>query len=951
MKILFVLKRHPFWGLIPEAIACNVNKQGQLALQYRSINNKNKANYTEYCNNTQLNLLNYCLQLDDTMLASKFAIKKKTTPEEIFQTLISDSDYAPQKEYIMSYINNILNKFYKDLNGEILYLPSGKTASLWQGVYSEENIPEVYYQFNYSPDRIVYTLSIDHKGRKIDLNGAQLLSRKPARILWQNSILSFPEEIDGAKMIPFFNKEEVVIPKNKVNEYLEKIIAPLIKTGRVISEGFTIEEIECEPEAILQVTEYKKSGQLDIFGNTNNEDIDESMIFKLIFKYTSFVFEAGFSSPTVKMNREAGNVSFLFVSRKPEEENEYIHTLKSAGLKPSIKLPKTKALEWINFNYDLLQEKGIELQIKQQTEKSKKYFIGKSEMFIKLDEQKDWFDVLGSAVFGPYKVALLTIIDLIRKNKNEIRLPNGEYALIPQAWIDEYKGMFMFVEKQKGIPTLKRHFAAVVDELNRSGYIAMNISETMRKFLNAENIDYDQPLMFNGNLRPYQVAGYNWLRSLDDLALGGCLADDMGLGKTIQTLCLLQWMKEQNKGTSLLVVPTSLIYNWQLEAAKFAPDLKVYLHTGPDRTEDEESFLNYDLIICSYAILRNDINVITRFYFNYAILDEAQAIKNPESGIAQACYSIKAERYLSLTGTPIENSITDLWSQMNFSNQYMLGNKQWFYKEFIKDDSEENRKRLNTIVRPFILRRLKKNVLNDLPEKIISIQYCDMHPSQLDAYRLIKNEIQSDILNNLRNVEKNKIFVLEGLLRMRQAVNHPILNDPSYTGGSGKFDLVCNYIDQAIEEGNKVLVFSSFVKHLELYRDYLESKQIKYCYIDGASTDRQKQVEYFQEDDSFPVFLLSIKAGGAGLNLTRASYVFLLDPWWNPAVEAQAFDRAHRIGQKNTVFVYKFITRDSVEEKILKLQESKLKLSEELLTSEEGFLKSLDKEGIEELLR
>jgi SNF2 family DNA or RNA helicase len=422
----------------------------------------------------------------------------------------------------------------------------------------------------------------------------------------------------------------------------------------------------------------------------------------------------------------------------------------------------------------------------------------------------------------------------------------------------------------------------------------------------------------------------------------------MGLGKTIQTLCMLQWMKENERGTSLLVVPTSLVYNWQQEAANFCPDLNLYIHTGIDRVKDATGFGQPDLLITSYAILRRDRDMFRHHEFNYIILDEAQAIKNPKSDIAQACFDLNARRFLTLTGTPLENSITDLWSQTHFINRNMLGSINHFTKACKLPDKLEMYRKL---IKPFLLRRNKSTVLKELPEKTIIVQKCYMNEPQQEFYRETRNNYRDKFLEERDKNEKvSPILLLEGLLRLRQAANHPVLVDKDFAQTSGKFETVTQMLDEVIESGDKVLVFSSFVEHLKLYKTYLDDKKIQYCYLDGSTKDRKEQVEKFQHNDSFPVFLLSLKAGGVGLNLTRASYVFLLDPWWNPASEAQAFDRAHRIGQKNKVFVYKFITQNTIEEKILKLQEEKRQLFDTMIESENGIYKKLEVNEIIKLI-
>jgi SNF2 family DNA or RNA helicase len=431
----------------------------------------------------------------------------------------------------------------------------------------------------------------------------------------------------------------------------------------------------------------------------------------------------------------------------------------------------------------------------------------------------------------------------------------------------------------------------------------------------------------------------------------------MGLGKTVQTLALLASEKEKNPTfTSLLVMPTSLIYNWELEAKKFTPELKILVYSGSQRIKDPWRFGEYDLVLTSYGITRLDIDVLKEFFFNYIILDESQAIKNPSSNISAAVMQLKSKQKLILTGTPVENGAMDLWSQMNFINPGLLGNQTSFKKQFLlpieKQEDKDKAIKLNAMIKPFILRRLKSQVATDLPEKIINVKYSDMTAAQEEVYEEVKNYYREKIISDIQSTGRNnqQFTLLRGLTQLRQIANHPKLVRDDYEGDSGKLEDVTYMLQSTISEGHKVLVFSQFVRHLAIVKEYLEKEGIPYAYLDGATKDRQAQVEKFQEQEEIKVFLISLKAGGVGLNLTKAEYVFLLDPWWNPAVEAQAIDRAHRIGQQNKVIIYKFISRGSVEEKIMALQSRKLALAGELINAEESFMKSLGQDDITALL-
>jgi SNF2 family DNA or RNA helicase len=580
---------------------------------------------------------------------------------------------------------------------------------------------------------------------------------------------------------------------------------------------------------------------------------------------------------------------------------------------------------------------------------------------VHIEEKNDWFDIKAKVRFGEFEIPFLKLRNLILANKREFTLPNGQIAVIPEEWFTRYSELFSYVDnlEESDITILKKHHLVLVQDLTDEGLAFSVITRKLERLRNFDKIgQFELPKGLKANLRPYQKAGYDWMRFLAEYKLGGCLADDMGLGKTIQTLAFLQSLKEDGlaENPTLLVMPTSLIYNWLKEIEKFTPNLRVFIYTGSNREKNTEQFDNYDLILTSYGILRIDIDFIKDYRFNYVVLDESQSIKNPSSHISKAVMQLNSANRLILTGTPLENSTMDLWTQMTFINPGLLGTQSYFKNEYQipieKHQDEKQNKRLYSLIKPFMLRRHKSQVATELPPKVESIHYCDMTEEQEKCYEEAKSYYRNIILEQIeeKGFGKSQMAVLQGLTKLRQLANHPQMIDQDYEGDSGKNEEVLQKLETIIEEGHKVLVFSQFVKHLVIYRNYLEKNNIRYCYLDGSTTNRQEQVDIFQNDDSIKIFLISLKAGGLGLNLTAAEYVFLLDPWWNPAIEAQAIDRAHRIGQQNTVFTYKFITRNSVEEKILTLQRNKRKLFDNLITTEENFVKSLSKDDILSLL-
>jgi SNF2 family DNA or RNA helicase len=461
-------------------------------------------------------------------------------------------------------------------------------------------------------------------------------------------------------------------------------------------------------------------------------------------------------------------------------------------------------------------------------------------------------------------------------------------------------------------------------------------------------------------LRPYQKQGFHWLWFLYSYGLNGILADDMGLGKTLQTLVLLQHAKDQDGSKpSLIVCPTSVVYNWGNEARKFTPDLNVIDLTGPNRYGQYKKIKDADIVITSYALLRRDINALKEYPFRYVILDESQNIKNYESQTAQASKDLQCHHRLALSGTPIENRISELWSVFDFLMPGFLYDLDEFkYKYVVPIEEKGNRdaeRRLRKQVFPFILRRLKRDVAQDLPPKVENVQYCELTEKQRELYLDILEKTRDQVFAQVaeKGVGGSQMSILSALLRLRQICCHPALLDDNLSQGvneSGKFEALQDMLEEIISEGHRVLLFSQFVEMLKIMKGWLERKGIRHEYLTGETKDRETIVNRFNRDDSIPIFLISLKAGGTGLNLTGADYVIHYDPWWNPAAEDQATDRAHRIGQTKSVFVYRLIAKGTVEEKIMKLKERKRDLVDSIISADRSIGKTLSFEDLKEIL-
>ena len=575
----------------------------------------------------------------------------------------------------------------------------------------------------------------------------------------------------------------------------------------------------------------------------------------------------------------------------------------------------------------------------------------------------DWFEVRYSLVTpGGQEFSNAEIQQLLRSGQSQTRLRNGHLAIIDTAGLKEFEQVIRDcdpAQTQPGLYRIKRAHAPYVEETARElGSAIADRREALKKFITSSNADVGDAKKKLGalakTLREYQLTGFEWLTRLATNNLGGILADEMGLGKTVQTLAFLR--AHQGNGPALIVCPTSLVTNWQNEAQKFTPELKKLVLEGANRASLFSSIKAADIVITSYALLRRDIDDLQTFQFSTAVLDEAQHIKNPETQNAQSAFALRAQHRFVLTGTPMENSVRDLWSIMNFALPGYLGPHKDFRERYelplARGAAPEVQRRLSRRLQPFLLRRKKRDVAKDLPEKIEQVVPCSLTSSQRSAYDALLREIQSGLGTSGAkiNAGAQRMKMLTGLLRLRQVCCDLRLVGLEKENPSAKLELLDELLGEAIDGEHRVLVFSQFVSMLHLVRDRLKERDLSFCYLDGSTKQRQEEVNRFQNDDSIPVFLISLKAGGVGLNLSAADTVIHFDPWWNPAVEAQATDRAHRIGQTRVVTAYKLITRDTVEEKILKLQEKKRAAIDAAIDSEEPLMNGLTTEELEELL-
>ena len=581
----------------------------------------------------------------------------------------------------------------------------------------------------------------------------------------------------------------------------------------------------------------------------------------------------------------------------------------------------------------------------------------------------DWFELHGEVDFEGTTVHLPELLAALKRGQNTVQLDDGTFGLLPEEWMKKYGMIAATGESNDDHIRFSRAQAGLLDALLAAqpdvqfDATFARVREELKNFAGIEAIE--PPESFVGELRGYQKEALGWFQFLQKFGLGGCLADDMGLGKTPMTLALLDARRilradkksKHKPAPTLIVVPKSLVFNWQAEASKFTPHLKVLNHTGGEREKETiEHFDEYDVILTTYGTLRNDAILFKDKRFDYVVLDEAQAIKNANTESSKAARLLQSDHKLALSGTPIENHLGELWSLFDFLNPGLLGASSVFGLKgnSARNPEEETKRILSQALRPFILRRTKSQVAKDLPPKLEQTIYCEMEPAQTKLYNDMKEHYRHALLGRIdkEGINKSKMHILEALLRLRQVACHPGLLDPKKAtkGSSAKLDVLFSQLEELTAEGHKTLVFSQFTSLLAIVREQLDKAKITYEYLDGKTRNRQERVERFQNDPNCKLFLISLKAGGVGLNLTAADYVFLLDPWWNPAVEAQAIDRTHRIGQTKQVFAYRLITRGTVEEKVLQLQDTKRDLADAIISANNSVIRGLKREDLELLL-
>ena len=741
------------------------------------------------------------------------------------------------------------------------------------------------------------------------------------------------------------------ISLSKWPEFLEREVLPFARKYKVdFDKSLMTELFNGEPEIKLQLQEK-----------------NEYLVFTPVFLYQGY--EVKYTDKETIFLPENGKIKMIkrdlekerdFVKKLGSLHSNFINTENSFNL--VLKGTEVLRNNWFFLFVDAMKEFQVPV-IGFEVLKNYRFNTAKPQTRIQISNGVDWFDAKVEIIFGDQKVSIEEIKRALNNKQQIVQLNDGTLGILPDEWLKKYSLLFRVGEGKTDQLRLSKYHLSVIDELYNNideTEVMIKLEEKYERLRSFNRInEVDPPTQLAEVLRPYQVAGYHWLNYLTEVGWGGILADDMGLGKTIQALSSLQLYRDKNESmTAIVVCPTTLMFNWENEIKKFTPKLTYRIHHGGERIRDKKIFEEHDVVITTYGTLRSDIKFMLETNFDYIVLDESQAIKNPQSKVTKAACLLNAKNRLCMSGTPLQNNTFDIYAQMNFLNPGMLGSVEYFRNEFAtpidKFGEREHKEHLKKLLFPFILRRTKEQVAKDLPEKTETILFCEMEEEQRNIYDAYRNDYRDKILGVIKEqgIQKSQLTILQGLMKLRQICDSPaIMNETEQMPNvSVKLDELSREITENI--GNhKALVFSQFLGMLGLIREKLTELGVKFEYFDGSTSavDREKAIQSFQKNDEVRVFLISLKAGGVGLNLTAADYVYIVDPWWNPAVEQQAIDRTHRIGQTKNIFAYRMICKDTIEDKILQLQDKKRALAKDLVSDDDGFVKTLTREDVEYL--
>jgi non-specific serine/threonine protein kinase len=876
----------------------------------------------------------------------------------IWENIIQQHDDELPEEtrhLINEYLHPKIKKIIEDMAGSnfVFFLPAQKpfvTANLQQAEFTHHLIvPEFEVSFQDGAYTVACNIKLPHTTVGIQENETD----SPLLFQYSNQFFTWKKTDDIMVVEKFLPKGFITITTDDWQKELQRFVLPLSKEYNVHFGNLKKEEVkDVKPEMKVLL---KEKG--------------DYLVFQPVFSYKGIdVSNSDKEKIIVPLHDK-----LLVVHRNIEAEKALvakIENLHSQFIRPvdsdTLALKGSDVLKnnWFFLFVDAVKDMNVPV-FGFDALKNFRFNTAKPTTKIFISSHTDWFDAKIQIQFGDQKVTVSDVKKALANKQQFVQLEDGTLGILPEEWIRKYSLLFKVGDGKLNTMKLSKYQFSVVEDLYNQRdeeELFVQLEEKYDKLrYNHEIKKVDAPAHLQPILRPYQESGFQWLNYLREVQWGGILADDMGLGKTLQALSFLHHLKQEVKNMKALVVcPTTLMFNWQNEIKKFTPNLRFYVHHGGQRIRENLYSNNVDVIITTYGTLRSDIQQFIEIDFTYVVLDESQAIKNPGSKVAKAACVLKAQNRLCLSGTPLQNNTFDIFAQMNFLNPGMLGSVEFFKQEFAipidKFGEREQKEHLRKLLYPFILRRTKEQVAKDLPEKQEMILFCEMGDEQRRIYDAYRNDYRDKIMGVVQEqgIQKSQLTILQGLMKLRQICDSPAITKEAdgekFPNVSVKLEELGREITENISN-HKALIFSQFLGMLSLIKEKMKELGVDYEYFDGSTSanDREKAINRFQNEENCRVFLISLKAGGVGLNLTAADYVYIVDPWWNPAVEQQAIDRTHRIGQTKNIFAYRMICTDTVEDKILKLQERKRALARDLITDDEGFVKSLTKEDVEYL--
>lgn len=903
-------------------------------------------------NETSTALLDLCEKINPNYLTKKYNAKHKK-PLPLEELLTQDRS----KKIIQQFVSVTLSKFFAlAIENEMpitLGLDKTNIVENQRLRYAKQQLTPKFY-FYKSDYGLEYKLGLVYQAEEIlpHKHEIEILLDNPPYVAIDKHIYTLAS-INANKIKPFIKNDTVVIPQRNSVEYFNKFIKKIINKVDVIADGFDVlTDSQC---------------QYCIVRNTKTI-LSEINFIELFFVYKNRTFSIVDSAEKhiIIDHDNDGNFVVYETKRDYKKEQQYVAFFKNIGLSfldnglGTFK-PQEKDLP-IYYNISKLIEQkskiiaeGIKIDLRHGGGAINLY---KPEITTRKTETNDWFDVNMTIKIDEFEIPFVSLTNHLKTGARFYELPDKTCFLIPEAWYSTFQSLLAVGKQNKNAITVqKKHYPLLID---------LGILE--ERELKADAVSFVPTKNLKASLRPYQKEGANWLLQNYQLSHGSCLADDMGLGKTLQTLAFLDFVFANFKDHfvsnsesfpvdlfsaprvdngvlgALVVSPSSLTFNWNNESEKFCPHFSRLNYVGSKRSQQKKKIPETDIVFTSFGILLREKDYFSQQNFNFLIIDESQQIKNRNAQIFKAISGLNAKHIISLSGTPIENSLSDLWSQMQVINPNLLGNYSFFNETFKKPieihSNEEKSNLLRQLIKPFVLRRTKANVAKDLPEVSEQLFLTKLAKKQEKIYEEEKSRVRNYIIAQKTKTnhtkQQYKISILNQLLKLRQIANHPILIQQNES--SGKFNDVTAYLETLIRAKQKVLIFSSFTSHLNIYTEWCEKNKTSYYLLTGNTPvpDRATQVDAFNNTNETLLFFISLKAGGTGLNLTAASYVIILDPWWNPFAELQAIGRAHRIGQLQKVNVVRFIAKNTIEEKISQLQNAKKVLASGILEANEN---------------